>query len=880
MIYALNAVDEKLRPSVGQKTMNIAWMRQHGLAVPDGFVIGADVYHEAIKYNGYENILYDLSIQVPNREDELLRFSSLMVQSILALEFPEPVIQEIKRFWDEMGSPAVMVRFSDFGNGLSVTNYTGRLRGATNVKEFNEILLGIKLSWSKLWTEEAIRFRQSLGYSHQRLLMAVIVQRYVEGEVSGLLYTANPRNNRSDQVVIRSTWGLGEALVRDEVRPDHWVLDTDGSIYQASIMVKHDLRQSISDPRRSGSERSPVPAELRTVSTLEEGQISELLNIASLLIDSFPGEPQVVEWTYVSKKLFLLQLRPLGTMYPRIDNLPEDDTQREESRIYLQFNQLIGTRAPFTPLGLSLWSRLLCGVMEEFTGKPQPDEPSWLSRAGNRLWIDITNQLLLPPKRSFLLSIVKDRRPEGNGLLSRTLLQYRSNIRSMGTTIGDIRWRLIWRNRAVGFRSPTKAAFRLKKSGSEMIAVLEKGSSGITTLAAALSWLDNSVPLIARMLLDQVSYAIPALISLAKIEAEMKRWPVQPLELDSFRQLPYNNPIFEIARHLYVASTYYLESNRELTEEHSDLYGLTRYIYHYGLCDFDPGSKRWHEERNLVESLIEALNVMKENPDHSLDTIRALAQQMADHVPKLADKYRGIFARKQMEYYCSVAKALAGSEQQILETITQIVAIIRRVFVQIGADMELRGSLEKAEAIFMLSLEELHGDNSGWARLSQENKLNYEAEQARTLVPWLLISSGEALYSETSDLPHNQICGLPLNGGVYTGKVRVITEESLPYAERGEVYVINHFNAEWDQKLNYAGALILEREETNSYLGVLGRIFATPAVRGVTHAAEILHDGMMVRIDGRTGLVTILEMPPGSSEVNEGSDETIIPTQA
>ncbi|MCL2497412.1 MAG: hypothetical protein FWF06_02225, partial [Symbiobacteriaceae bacterium] len=775
MIRSLFALTESERSLVGDKALHLAWLRQNGLQVPDGFVIDTATYREVVEYNNMEYVLLSNDIPIPEKNEELARYSGLLTQSCFTLQFPAALQEAIRVAWEGIGQDAVIVRFSDPGTALSPANNTGRVRSTANIQSLDELILAIQLAWSRLWSEDAIRYRQRMGLPHKNLALAVLVQRFVPGQVSGLIFTANPRNNREDQLVIRSVWGLGESLVRDEVRPDHWTLDTSGAVFQASFTVKPEMRRANSEPGHSGTELAATPEEQRGAATLEEHQIDELLGIGVQVSHAFE-QPQVIEWTYDRDRLFLLQIRALGSMFPRIEQGAAPG-QKRETRAYFNFGAYMGWHTPLSPWGTTMWRELISYTLGEITKHPAPKQPPWIKIAGGRLWVDVTNQMLLPQHRSFLLRMVSQHLPGSEELLERSRQTYVKSMVPLGSTLQDPRWRLIFRTKALGFLQPNKAAYYLKSLGTNFVRNLRHNSEQLTSLPAALSWLDKALPLLAGLIVDQVGYAIPAIIAMDWIKRQLVRLPQVEVDLDPFFHLPHNHPSYEISRLLYMASIYYMHSGADIYELQDSINSMLQNLRHYGLIDLDPGSPRWHEKQHLLGELVEAFSRIHEQPDYHQQQVRENLKSLDYLLVHLSDKYLGSLNARMMSTYVGVAKSLAGWELQIMETLTQVIALVREVFLQAGSSLHLQGLLQKPEDIFLLTLDDLRSEELNYAKLIAQRRLEYEKELSRGLVPWLLTSSGEAVYPEATDLPYNQLRGITLTPGTTRGIVRVIEED-------------------------------------------------------------------------------------------------------
>jgi len=344
-------------------------------------------------------------------------------------------------------------------------------------------------------------------------------------------------------------------------------------------------------------------------------------------------------------------------------------------------------------------------------------------------------------------------------------------------------------------------------------------------------------------------------------------------DIDTLRLLLHNNPSFEKARMFYTASSFLMEKRQDAQGSHALINNMLSSLSHYGFWDLDPGSPRWYEQETLLGDIIEGFNLMKESPELRLDRIRDRAEYCRISLPRLMENRRGFIASRRMEICANIAKPLAGWDQQLIEFLTQAMALVRLVFMHIGSELNLQGVLDKPEDIFFLSLEDLRAPGMDLRNKARERLREHSLEVRRRMVPQLLFSNGEAIFPEATDLPFNQLRGTSLTRGSYSGRVRIIDRESIYNVERGDIYVIRDFDYSWVPKLVYAGAIIVESSDSSYLPAIMGRVMAVPAVMGIAHASQILKNGMKVHVNGTSGVVTVEEAgKPPVAELPEPDD--------
>jgi pyruvate,water dikinase len=187
-----------------------------------------------------------------------------------------------------------------------------------------------------------------------KVALAVVIQKMIASESSGILFTANPVTGRRDEMVIEASFGLGEAIVSGQVDPDHYVVN---ALEWKIIERKLGAKEIAILPRVIGG-TEPVQRRSSQEQALPDAQIIELAQTAQQVAQRF-GSPQDIEWAWARRQLYLLQSRPITSLYP----LPEYNGPTEALRLYINFNAIQGVSEPLTPLGIDTLRLLFSGVL-------------------------------------------------------------------------------------------------------------------------------------------------------------------------------------------------------------------------------------------------------------------------------------------------------------------------------------------------------------------------------------------------------------------------------------------------------------------------------------------------------------------------------------
>ncbi len=210
---------------VGGKGTNLARLFQAGLPVPEGFLITTQAYHDFVVRNGLEERILDL---LPHEQagPEDLEAASAQIRALFGDgSFPEGLAEELAHHYGDLGELPVAVRSSATAEDLPDMSFAGQQDTFLQIIGIEALLRAVVACWSSLWTARAIGYRARNRVPQAGAALAVVVQRMVDSDSSGVMFTANPLTGLRTETVIDAAFGLGEALVSGLVEPDHYVVD-------------------------------------------------------------------------------------------------------------------------------------------------------------------------------------------------------------------------------------------------------------------------------------------------------------------------------------------------------------------------------------------------------------------------------------------------------------------------------------------------------------------------------------------------------------------------------------------------------------------------------------------------------------------------------
>jgi pyruvate, water dikinase len=289
--------DERARDvaCAGGKGSSLARMVALGLPVPPGFVVLADALSGALDKAGARDDLR-AALADPAR-----------AQTIIGA-LPPP---EVDVAYAALGNddPAVAVRSSALAEDSGEASFAGQQETYLHVRGASSVALRVRDCWASFFSERALFYRSQMGKLDD-LEMAVVVQRMVEPDVAGVLFTADPVQRRRDQMVVEAVFGLGELAVSGAVTPDNYVMARDGRLKRSRIAEQ---RAALVGLPAGGTEERLLSPEQGASPTLGEHDLRRLAELGRLLEDHH-GVPQDIEWAIADGFLYVLQSRPVTTL--------------------------------------------------------------------------------------------------------------------------------------------------------------------------------------------------------------------------------------------------------------------------------------------------------------------------------------------------------------------------------------------------------------------------------------------------------------------------------------------------------------------------------------------------------------------------------------
>jgi pyruvate,water dikinase len=308
-------------PLVGGKGANLGEMVHAQIPVPPGFIVTASAYFKFLNGAGLtDEVRHDLEGLNVNDSRRLQEVSKVIKDRISSAPMPPDMVKEMKDAYRKLGRGLVAVRSSATAEDLPEASFAGQQRTFLNVQGEDEVVAAIQGCWSSLFESRAIFYREEHGFDHLKVGIAVPVQKMIQSEASGVLFTVEPLSSDTTKILIEAIFGLGEAIVSGDVTPDQYLLDKkeiriiDKKVHkQEWQLVKN---TSVPSGDLEANIKVPVPPSKQSRQKLADKDIIALSKLGKLIEDLYQF-PQDIEWAKQGTQLFILQTRPVTTLKPK-----------------------------------------------------------------------------------------------------------------------------------------------------------------------------------------------------------------------------------------------------------------------------------------------------------------------------------------------------------------------------------------------------------------------------------------------------------------------------------------------------------------------------------------------------------------------------------
>ncbi|MEV0152518.1 PEP/pyruvate-binding domain-containing protein [Micromonospora sp. NPDC050686] len=767
---------------------------------------------------------------------------------------------EIADAYERLGGGPVAVRSSATAEDLPEASFAGQQDTVLNVTGVADLITAIEKCWHSLHSPRALAYRAARDVDHETVHMAVVVQRMVEADVAGVLFTANPLTGCRTEMMVDAAPGPGTAVVDGAMVADHHLLD--------------------------GSEQPGVGC-------LTSGQLAELRAVGERLQRQF-GCPQDVEWAIDGHGvLWLLQSRPITTLFP----LPPD-TGKPSPRVYLEFGHVQGMLQPVTPMGMSTLKALVAAMLAPLGLTVE------ITDIGGRLYGDLTDLTRSRSARKRLVKLMAvDFGPRAQAVMEQVLADPRFAPQPRGATGKRPATGAALRTAVQAMTGIARALARPAAARARVFREVERlrvdsaAPAGLDTAAerlrfvqaqdgsassAAIAWTTVAGMLAAELpahLLKgvatrgEINVVLGGMPHNVTIEMDLALWRLAR-RADEHRELLLTTAPHELAAR-YARGTL------------PDI-GLAAFLEDYGhraVAEVDLGVPRWDEDPTPVFAMI-ANCLRVTDPDQAPDVRFARAADAAeaslDRLVVRARRRRPVRGRL-AGYLLRRARMLAGLREAGKFAGLYRLREIRRQLLLVGAELVHRGLLDQADDIMFLTLDDAwsavrHDADHRVTVLSR--RAVHRRELRRKAVPVAVLSDGTDVESvlPPAPAPDGALRGVGAAAGAATGPARVVHDPATARVEPGEILVAPTTDPGWTPLFLTAAALVTETGAIMAHGPTVAREYGIPAVICVPAATRKIRTGQIITVDAAAGTVTPADPTLGATPAPVGSAAITRPT--
>ncbi len=315
-IVWFNEVTKKDIPLVGGKGANLGEMTNAGIPVPPGFIVTASAYFDYLEKAGITGKLRSLLEPLDVQDSKKLQDRAAKVQElIMDTTMPPELGKKIEEAYVKMGKGLVAVRSSATAEDLPEASFAGQQSTFLNIQGEKEVVEAVQECWASLFTPRAIFYRVQNGFDHFKVGIAVPVQRMVQSESSGVMFTVEPTTSDKSKISIEAVLGLGEMIVSGDVTPDHYIVSKDDVKIIDKEIKKQEWKLVKSDAGKGEKANIKInlTPEEQKMQKITDKDILFLGRIGKKLEEHYQW-PQDVEWAKENGEIFIVQTRPVTTI--------------------------------------------------------------------------------------------------------------------------------------------------------------------------------------------------------------------------------------------------------------------------------------------------------------------------------------------------------------------------------------------------------------------------------------------------------------------------------------------------------------------------------------------------------------------------------------
>ncbi len=877
---------EDIERFAGNKGKSLYLLGNNGVPVPAWIILGTDVFQYYREAAGLDKVIEALleNFNADNAGD----IAAQIQNAVLSAPLPETVSALIKEALTSLGQGPVAIRSSGKEEDSKDFSFAGQFDTYLGIEGLDDILLHVQKCWASVYSERSLmyRHRHNLGFAHADI--AVILQRLVMADRSGVVFTVNPASGNANELVISAVYGLGEGLVSGLVDADTVVVDK-----RNGALISQVIGEKAQQVGPNGN-ISDVPPEAQQQLSLSSENIQAICASARQIEQNFKA-PQDIEWCLQEGRLWILQARPVTAFkeepkgdfqiwdnsniienYPGIVSpLTFTFTQNLYSTVFREYCRLL--RIPEKQL--KEMDGFLGAVLGYMNGRAYYNLLHWYKLVGTSPFYNLGHKMLevqMGLDESLDLVACEEKIQPYHADSRLEYLWIRALSGAMFFWYFFTLKKQVRKFRAAFYKlyETFNAIDYSELPADRIYAHSKQFEQAIIARWGIMISLESSIGLpygLLRLLIRRWLPDAPDWLEVAVIGGIHDMESMEPaLKMAELAGHARQNPEWE----RIISQTPAKQCSQALAAAGADAFlaRIDAYIAAYGY--------RSNNELKLEEP------DLREEPGVLFDMLKvALATGAKEQgVPAayerdlkaLLDKGLNPVQRVLFNIVLRKVQSAIQARETVRFCRSRTFGVFRNMYRAIGNDFARHGVFEDGRDIFYLRLEELKGCFEGMVSAREikplivQRKADMDAYRAMKALPPRFVTFGSVLgwlqrwpatdgqqhESAAADDDSRELRGTACSPGFVEGHVQIVQE---PGEFKGGILATYRTDPGWVAVFPFAEALLVERGSPLTHAAIVAREVGLPTIVQIPKLTQMLKSGMRVRVNGQSGTVTILD---------------------
>lgn len=855
---------------VGGKALSLIKLTSGGFNVPEGAVLTVSFFEEWIAALQNETAFEELW----GNPDKFKDLADALKDKAKSFLFSEEQKSILRAIMTEMKSVKLFaVRSSSPEEDLAGASFAGGYETILGVTE-ERLEDAVKKAFISCMDERVFFYKYQNGFDTTVLRIAVIIQKQINSEVSGVGFSLNPLNNCFDEVVLNANRGLGESVVSGMVTPDEYVMHKQTKeLIKASVGSKEEQIVLLKD----GGTKTIIQTDVeRNKNSLNDIELKKLLELI-IKVESYYDFPVDIEWAFADGVLYLLQSRPITTYIP----LPKEmQTAPGEPPILFLDGSLVkqGITTPISVMGCDCITGTQAAMFTSMMGSDVTADPKYglATTRGGRMYINVSSTVKVQGMKKFTTMWDMIDKTTTDMLREMDFDSY--SLKKTPDLLKGVVWGTIKNNIGI-----IKYMGRAKKDPDAYKAWYQpfedEYDAYLKNLDDETLPLSELMPVLFGKFVDLLDKMLPmtytAEMSRKAIGAQLEKLfedghdKMQYLE----RSLP-DNVTIDMGLALYrlsildVVKSHSADVLVEMLEDGSIgdefLSGWNAYMDRFGCRttnELDVGMSRMYEKPAEVLTQMKQMSETEDafSPLTIYENSRKLRE---DTYEEICGQLNGGALKKFQKNY-KVLVTLGGKREGLKYWYIRALSAIRERILREADRLVAQNKLESRYDVFWLHYDELieapKVSAQSIAQKIEDNKVYYRQVSQIKEFPKFIDSRGKIITQKQLEAGEGEIAGQPISPGVVTGRVKVLhTPDEKPLLP-GEIMVTKATDPGWTPLFINASAIILEVGGLLQHGALVAREYGKPCIAGIEGAMNVLEDGQLIEVDASRGIIRLID---------------------